>query len=88
MIVSGVISASWPSAMVPSGGVAAVVHHHVVVLAEADQVLQAGPAAVAPVLDVVQVDPAGLTAGEPAATVVAFAGRTAQCRAGSPAAAA
>src|SRR5580704_667686 len=58
--------------------VAAFVDQRVVVLAQADQVIQRGPAAVGPVLDVVQVDPAGLAAGEPAAARVAFAGRAAQ----------
>src|SRR6202030_1421918 len=66
--------------------VAALVGEQVVVFAQADQVVQAGPAAVDPVLDVVQVDPAGLTAREPAAAVVAFAGGPAQRGAGSPAA--
>jgi hypothetical protein len=56
---------------VASGGwrgdeVAAVVHHLVVPRAQADQVGQVGAAAVDPVLDVVQVHPAGLTAREPA----------------------
>ena len=71
-----------------SGGdeVSALVDEHVVVGAQADQVFQAGPAAVDPVLDVVQVDPAGLTAGEPAAAVVAVAGGPAQRGARPPAA--
>src|SRR5580704_8777009 len=60
--------------------VAAVVDQRVVVLAQADQVVQGRPAAVGPVLDVVQVDPAGLAAREPAPARVAFAGRAAQRR--------
>src|SRR5689334_25195435 len=73
MIVSGVIAA-W------AGGdeVAAVVDGRVVAPAQADEVLQAGAAPVAPVLDVVQVDYAGFTAREPAPAAIAFPSRLAQ----------
>ena len=68
--------------------VAAVVDHLVMPGAQADQVVQVGAAAVDPVLDVVQVDPAGLAAGVPAPAVVAFAGGAADRGAGpAPAAA-
>jgi hypothetical protein len=50
------------------------VDEHVVDGTEINQVVQAGAAAVGPVLDVVQVGAAGLAAGEPAAAVVAVAG--------------
>src|SRR6185437_12307807 len=67
----------------PGGdGVAAVVDHLVVPGAQADQVGQVGWAAVDPVLDVVQVDPAGLTPREPAPAVVPFPGGAADRRAG------
>src|SRR6185312_2693105 len=59
----------------PGGdGVAAVVDHLVVPGAQADQVGQVGWAAVDPVLDVVQVGPAGRAAREPAPAVVPFPG--------------
>src|SRR5580704_12573569 len=60
--------------------VAAVVDQRVMVFTQTDQVVQLCPAAVAPVLDVVQVDPAGLAAREPAPAFVAFAGRPPQRR--------
>ena len=53
------------------------------VFAQAEQVVQCGAAAVGPVLDVVQVGPAGLTAREPAPAGVPFAGRAAQRRVGA-----
>jgi len=60
--------------------IAALVDQQVVVFAEADQVVQVGAAAVAPELDVVQVDPPGLAAGEPAPARVPFPGGAAQRR--------
>ena len=66
--------------------VAAVVDHLVVPGAQADQVVQVGAAAVGPVLDVVQVGPAGLAAGEPAPAAVAFPGGAADRGAGPAAA--
>ena len=63
--------------------VAAVVDHLVVVGAQADQVVQVGAAAVDPVLDVVQVGPAGLTAREPAPAAVPLPGGAADRRAGA-----
>ena len=50
--------------------------------AQADQVVQVGAAAAGPVLDVVQVGPAGLAAREPAPALVAFPGGAADRRAG------
>ena len=64
-------------------GVAAVVDHLVVVGAQADQVVQVGAAAVDPVLDVVQVGPAGLAARVPAPAMVPFPGRPADRGAGA-----
>src|SRR6185437_14190379 len=64
-------------------GVAAVVDDLVVPGAQADQVVQVGGAAVDPVLDVVQVGPAGLAAGVPAPAVVPFAGGAADRGAGA-----
>jgi len=63
-----------------SGGdeVAAVVDERVVPFAQVDEVVQAGAAAVGPVLDVVQVGAAGFAAGVAAAAVVALAGGAAQ----------
>src|SRR6185437_15626113 len=69
-------------------GVAAVVDHLVVPRAQADQVVQVGGAAVDPVPDVVQVDPAGLAARVPAPAVVPFAGGAADRGAGAAPAAA
>ena len=63
--------------------VAAVVDHLVVPGAQADQVVQVGAAAVDPVLDVVQVGPAGLAAREPAPAVVPFPGGAADRGAGA-----
>ena len=54
--------------------------------AQADQVVQVGAAAVDPVLDVVQVHPAGLAARVPAPAVVPFAGGAADRGAGPAAA--
>src|ERR1700748_3586177 len=64
-------------------GVAAVVDDLVVPGAQADQVVQVGGAAVDPVLDVVQVGPAGLAARVPAPAVVPFAGGAAGGGAGA-----
>src|SRR6185312_5813780 len=69
-------------------GVAAVVDHLVVPGAQADQVVQVGGAAIDPVLDVVQVGPAGLAARVPAPAVVPFAGGAADRGAGAAPAAA
>ena len=66
--------------------VAAVVDHLVVPGAQADQVVQVGAAAVDPVLDVVQVGPAGLAPREPAPAVVPFPGGAADRGAGAAAA--
>ena len=54
--------------------------------AQADQVVQVGAAAVDPVLDVVQVGPAGLAAREPAPAAVPFPGGAADRGAGAAAA--
>ena len=62
--------------------VAAVVDHLVVPGAQADQVVQVGAAAAGPVLDVVQVGPAGLAAREPAPAAVPFPGGAADRGAG------
>src|SRR5689334_2300185 len=67
-------------------GVAAVVDDLVVPGAQADQVGQVGGAAVDPVLDVVQVGPAGRAARVPAPAVVPFAGGAADRGAGPAAA--
>ena len=66
--------------------VAAVVDRLVVPGAQADQVGQVGAAAAGPELDVVQVDPAGLTAREPAPAAVPLAGGAADRGAGPAAA--
>ena len=75
----------WPVEGEGTGGgsddIPPLVDEPVMVFTQADQVLQAGPAAVDPVLDVMQVDPAGLAAGEPAPALVPFPGRPAQRRA-------
>ena len=63
--------------------VAAVVDQLVVPRAQADQVVQVGAAAVDPVLDVVQVGPAGLAAREPAPAAVPLPGGAADRGAGA-----
>ena len=65
MIVDGVMAASWQVVMP---------------LAEADEVVDLGLAAVGPEQDVMQVHSAGLAAGETAAVPVAFAGSAPQRR--------